>query len=217
MNEKYEKIIGLSHHISDTRARMSRLDRAAQFAPYSALSGYEDAVVETARITDEQTELDEYEKERINDTLVFLLSAPQDTRISLTYFLPDERKAGGAYVTVSGEVGRIDEIKKEITGEISSLKEVSNSFWDGVLTSMVTESFGHMVRGARKSIVDSMDRSAKKAFLTNNVFKKGNYYYNWTWKNYSSSPMYEDYLNKDLDIFETIYSNGADFMKGIFS
>ena len=115
MNEKYEKIIHLPHHISKNRPQMSNHDRAAQFAPYSALSGYEDAVVETARITDEQTELDEYEKERINDTLVFLLSAPQDTRISLTYFLPDERKAGGAYVTVSGEVGRIDEIKKEIT------------------------------------------------------------------------------------------------------
>ena len=103
-----------------------------------------------------------------------------------------------------------------LTGEINSLKDAGNSFLDGALTSAVTESFGHMIRGARKTMIDSMDRSAKKAFLTNNVFKKGNNYYNWTWNNYSSSPMYEDYLNKGVNIFEEIYSNGMDFLKGVF-
>ena len=115
MNEKYEKIINLPHHVSKTRARMSTSDRAAQFAPYSALSGYEDAVEETARLTDEKIELDEYEKEGINATLNELISMPPDTRVSLTYFRPDKSKKGGAYITVAGEVGRIDEVTREIT------------------------------------------------------------------------------------------------------
>ena len=75
MNEKYEEIINLSHHTSSVRAPMPRADRAAQFAPYSALSGYEDAVEETARITDTPIELDEYEKEQINGALTSLLSS----------------------------------------------------------------------------------------------------------------------------------------------
>ena len=66
MNEKYEKIINLPHHVSMTRESMPKADRAAQFAPYSALSGYEDAVEETARLTDGRIELDEYEKEIID-------------------------------------------------------------------------------------------------------------------------------------------------------
>lgn len=115
MNEKYEKIIGLPHHVSKTRPTMTREERAAQFAPYSALSGYEDAVEEMARLTNSKIELDEYEKERINASLSTLLTAPPDTRISLTYFRPDRNKAGGAYVTLTGEVGFIDEVKKEIT------------------------------------------------------------------------------------------------------
>jgi hypothetical protein len=115
MNEKYEKIINMQRPVSEKHQPMSRLDRAAQFAPYSALSGYEDAVEETARLTDSKTELDEYEKERINSALTSLLTAPPDTRVSLTFFRPDSRKAGGAYVTVKGEIGKINQIKKEIT------------------------------------------------------------------------------------------------------
>ncbi len=115
MNEKYEKIIDLPHHVSPTREPMSRLDRAAQFAPYSALSGYEDAVEETARLTDSQAELDEYEKEKINASLTALMDAPPDTKVSITYFRPDEHKSGGAYISVTGEIAYIDEVKKELT------------------------------------------------------------------------------------------------------
>lgn len=114
MNEKYEKIMKMPHHVSKTRVSMPRIDRAAQFAPYSALSGYEDAVVESARLTDKKIDLDEDEKERINMTLVSLLCAPPDTRVSVTYFSPDKRKSGGAYITAIGEVGRINEYTKEI-------------------------------------------------------------------------------------------------------
>ncbi len=115
MNEKYKKIIDLPHRESKTHEPMARSDRAAQFAPYSALSGYEDAVQETARLTDKRIELDEYEKERINTSLIALLSSPPDTRVSITYFRPDKRKNGGAYVTATGEIDKIDEIKKELT------------------------------------------------------------------------------------------------------
>ena len=114
MNEKYEKIINLSHHVSPTRAPMPIADRAAQFAPYSALSGYEDAVEETARLTDSKIELDDYEKERINDILIRLSDAPLDTRITATYFRADRHKTGGAYINLSGEFAYIDEVEREL-------------------------------------------------------------------------------------------------------
>ena len=94
---------------------MSKSDRAAQFAPYSALSGYEDAVEETARLTDNKIELDDYEKERINAILTALLASPPGTKAQITYFRPDNRKNGGAYITVTGEIGKYDEINGEIT------------------------------------------------------------------------------------------------------
>lgn len=115
MNEKYKEIIDLPHRVSTRHEPMDRLDRAAQFAPYSALSGYEDAVEETARLTDKRIELDEYEKERINSSLVALLHSPTDAPISITYFRPDNHKSGGAYVTVTGKFDKYDEVKKEIS------------------------------------------------------------------------------------------------------
>ncbi|MBO7196741.1 MAG: hypothetical protein J6V80_05395 [Clostridia bacterium] len=115
MNEKYAQIINLPHHTSLSRPKMSKSDRAAQFAPYSALSGYEDAVEETARLTDRRIELDEYEVERINQSLTDLLSSPPDTRAAITYFRPDPKKGGGAYVTVVDEIGKINEAAREIT------------------------------------------------------------------------------------------------------
>lgn len=115
MDKRYEEIINMERPVSEKHEKMSRLDRAAQFAPYSALSGYEDAVKETARLTDSKTELDEYEKERINNTLTSLLSASPDVKIAMTFFRKDKKKSGGAYVTVTGEIGKIDEATQEIT------------------------------------------------------------------------------------------------------
>ena len=114
MNEKYENIINLPHHVSKSRSPMSRYDRAAQFAPYSALSGYEDAVEETARLTDRRIELDEYEKEKINASLSALFISPIGTEATFTFFRPDRRKEGGSYITVRGKVARYDEIRQEI-------------------------------------------------------------------------------------------------------
>lgn len=115
MDEKYKEIINLPHHVSSTRTPMPRADRAAQFAPYSALSGYEDAVEETARILDQPIEIDESEKEKINTALTSLLSSPPDTKAKITFFRPDEKKSGGAYITITDEIGKFDEIAHEIT------------------------------------------------------------------------------------------------------
>ena len=114
MNEKYANIIDLPHQVSKIRPRMSRLDRAAQFAPYSALSGYEAAVRETARLTDKKTELDDYEKEKIDQTLNGLLASDVEVKASLTFFCPDRKKEGGSYITLTGEIYKIDGIERKI-------------------------------------------------------------------------------------------------------
>lgn len=106
---KYEDIIHLPHHSSTTRQRMSREARAAQFSPFAALTGYEAAVRETARQTDTQSVLTEDEKEQINEKLLMLVECKeQEPLIRVTYFVEDEKKEGGAYVSVSGNFKRID-------------------------------------------------------------------------------------------------------------
>ena len=110
MTNLYNDIINLPHHQSATRPHMSAYDRAAQFSPFAALTGYEDTVAETARLTDKKVELDDYSKADLNERLNMI----QDTlgeqpEVSITYFLPDKKKSGGAYVTVTGGVKKIDE------------------------------------------------------------------------------------------------------------
>ena len=109
---KYDDIIGLPHHVSSTRPHMPMLDRAAQFQPFRALTGYEDAVQETARYTDEKVELTENEKALL-DMELQRLSADIANRpqVTLTYFRSDKRKAGGAYVTTTGRLKKIDDLE----------------------------------------------------------------------------------------------------------
>lgn len=109
---EYDDIIGLPHHVSSTRPHMPMLDRAAQFQPFRALTGYEDAVQETARYTDEKVELTEDEKalldmelQRLSDDIA---NRPQ---VTLTCFRPDKKKSGGAYVTTTGRLKKIDDIE----------------------------------------------------------------------------------------------------------
>ncbi len=102
---RYDDIINLPHHVSPTRQRMSMHDRAAQFAPFAALVGYDDAVAETARLTESRPELDEQEQQAINERLAYIadhIHEQPDVRIK--YFVPDEHKSGGAIVEVSGKV-----------------------------------------------------------------------------------------------------------------
>ena len=101
---KYDDIINLPHHVSQKHRRMSLLDRAAQFAPFAALSGYEEAVIETRRLTDKRRALDESEKEKLNARLQLVKDYLEAKPIvEITYFVPDERKSGGAYITSTGD------------------------------------------------------------------------------------------------------------------
>lgn len=109
----YEDLIHLPHHISETRPQMSMIDRAAQFSPFSALTGYDAAIRETGRLTHEKTELDEDAKaalDRKHQRLMEQIEAQPP--LSVTYFLPDDRKAGGSYVTVTGNLKRFDPAKR---------------------------------------------------------------------------------------------------------
>ncbi len=108
MRDNYEDIMTLPHHVSQTRPQMSMEDRAAQFSPFAALTGYDAAIKETARQTQERVELDEYEKEALNEQLQLLAERlPDEPPVRITYFQPDARKEGGAYVNHEGTVKRI--------------------------------------------------------------------------------------------------------------
>lgn len=104
----YEDIIHLPHHVSPRRPQMSLHDRAAQFAPFAALTGHEEAVKETARLTEEKIELDENEKQLLDQKLQYLETKGTGPDVRITYFLPDQRKTGGIYVTTQGRMKRID-------------------------------------------------------------------------------------------------------------
>ena len=111
----YDDIIDLPHHVSPNRRRMSNLERGAQFSPFAALTGYEAAVEEAARSTDGKKELTE-EMKAIIDAKIQAISEHPDAEpeVTITYFKPDERKEGGAYVRVTGAVKEIDRIGKTI-------------------------------------------------------------------------------------------------------
>lgn len=110
MMNPYEDIIHLQHHTSTSRPHMSAHDRAAQFSPFAALTGYDSAITETARLTETRVELDEYSKTDLNEKLRIIQDhIAQHFEVSITYFHPDNMKAGGAYITTTGCVKKIDE------------------------------------------------------------------------------------------------------------
>ncbi len=109
---KYDDIIRLPHHVSATRPHMPISGRAAQFMPFRALTGYEDAVQETARLTEEKAELTEDEKALLDARLQKLAEEiANQPEVTLTYFQPDKRKSGGAYVTIAGRLKKIDDVE----------------------------------------------------------------------------------------------------------
>ena len=109
----YDDIINHPHHVSKTRPQMSMLDRAAQFSPYAALTGYDAAIKETGRLTDEKLELDDSAKATLDMKQAYLMEVI-DARpeITVSYFLPDTRKSGGEYVTATGILKRFDEYER---------------------------------------------------------------------------------------------------------
>ena len=106
---KYDDIIHLSRPESPHRARMSMVDRGAQFSPFAALVGYDAAIAETARLTDFRLELTEGAKQELNEKLRLLAeSAREHPAVQVLWFLPDERKSGGSYVRTKGRVKKVD-------------------------------------------------------------------------------------------------------------
>ena len=109
----YEDIVDLPHHVSPTRPQMPIADRAAQFSPFAALTGYDDEIKETARLTDDMIEMNEEALNMLNMKFQMLIDRLNDKpKVIFTYFQPDQKKAGGAYITKTGAVKRIDEYEQ---------------------------------------------------------------------------------------------------------
>ena len=107
---KYADIIDHPHHVSKTRPQMAISDRAAQFSPFAALTGYDAAIEETGRLTDSFIELDENRKSILNEKLQSIVKNIEELpKVTITYFKPDEKKEGGIYVDITGFVKKIDD------------------------------------------------------------------------------------------------------------
>lgn len=115
-HREFGDIIALPHHVSPTRPHMKRIDRAAQFAPFAALTGYDAAIRETARLTQPETELSEDFRAEL-DRRQQLLSTAHAPEIRVTCFVPDERKQGGRYVTHCGHLKRLDPAQRLLVME----------------------------------------------------------------------------------------------------
>lgn len=114
-NSKYKDIFDLPHHQSETRNRMSLHDRAAQFSPFAALTGHNAAIIETARLTDRQIELDEDAKSIINEKIQIISDhLSENPTVTITHFEPDIKKDGGAYLNTTGTVKKVDSFKREL-------------------------------------------------------------------------------------------------------
>ena len=124
MTNRYDDILYLPHKQSDARQRMARASRAAQFAPFAALTGLDDEMEETARLTDKKITLDEEQKQVINRELLFIKNNPQrDIPVIVTFFKSDGRKDGGAYIEKEVRIKKIDEInRKLILSDYSEIK-----------------------------------------------------------------------------------------------
>ena len=106
----YEDIVNLPPHISKKHPQPTMMDRAARFAPFAAITGYEEMVLEEARVTEERVDLDEGTLSRLNEKLNMIQEfLDEEPEVTITYFEPDKKKAGGAYVSITGVVKRIDE------------------------------------------------------------------------------------------------------------
>ena len=109
MDDRYNDIINLPHYQSKKRPQMSLHDRAAQFSPFAALTGHDEAIKETARLTDKKIELDETTRTILNEKFSYIMEHIYDQpEISVVYFVPDPLKEGGMYVDFTGNVKKYD-------------------------------------------------------------------------------------------------------------
>lgn len=127
---QYDDIINLPRPESSRHPHMSDYDRAAQFSPFSALTGYEDCINEAARITEERIEIDENQKNILNEQLKKIKeNIKKNPEITITYFKPDEKKKGGLYITETGAVKKIDEYNRKvcmIKGECIQIEDITD-------------------------------------------------------------------------------------------
>ena len=118
MSGRYDDIIHLPHHVSPRRKQMPPEDRAAQFSPFAALTGYEAAIIETGRLTDSRVELDVDGREILDEKLRTLAAQlGRKPEVTVTYFRPDDRKADGSYRDITGYIRRIDSYEKALVME----------------------------------------------------------------------------------------------------
>ena len=125
----YDGIINLPHHQSKNHPHMSLHDRAAQFAPFAALTGYDDAVKEASRLTDSKPELDENQFAKLNLKLEeFSEHISEQPVVCITYFEPDERKEGGGYATFTGKLRKIDKYNMQLVfanGKVIKISDIT--------------------------------------------------------------------------------------------
>ena len=115
ISHKYDDIINLPHHVSKKHPQMSLHDRAAQFSPFAALTGHKAAINETARLTDEKQILSEDVIAKLNEQLNLIKeNISSNPIVTITYFVPDDRKSGGAYISNTGVVKKIDEYNRTV-------------------------------------------------------------------------------------------------------
>lgn len=128
VERNYDDIMDLPHHVSSRHPQMPLSDRAAQFSPFAALTGHEEAIHEAGRLTEDFIEPGEDRKEQINEQFRILKeNQARRPEVEVTYFRPDERKDGGAYVTVRGQVKRIDAYRHQILlvdGAVLSMERI---------------------------------------------------------------------------------------------
>ena len=117
MSGKYDDMLHLPHHISLTRRRMTMAERAAQFSPFAALAGHEDAIQETSRVVGRRFDLSEEEKavlDRKQQIILGFLKQGEQPMVTVTYFRPDRKKAGGEYVKRTGKVKKGREVENSL-------------------------------------------------------------------------------------------------------
>ena len=130
MTHDYDDIINLPHYEPKYHPRMSMWNRAAQFAPFAALTGYDAAIQESNRVTDDWIDLGESSNEELNRKMELILSKlSEQPHVTIEYFVPDEHKEGGSYQSYTGNIKRIDEYEKTMVmtdGKKIQLKMITN-------------------------------------------------------------------------------------------
>lgn len=122
--DKYGAIINFEHPTSKKHKRMSMMNRAAQFAPFAALTGYDEAIRETGRYTSEKVELDENQKDILDEKLFLIMGKSEKPVVQITYFVPDEKKTGGEYVTIEGKIKKTDNFEHTIVMQDNTIIKI---------------------------------------------------------------------------------------------